>query len=403
MSKLYIAMVGLPARGKSTVSARLRDGFLAEGIEARIFNNGVLRRNLLGMASSYPEFYDPANAEGRAQRERIACQNADAAREYLRSGGEVAILDATNASRARRDFLQTYLDDAPLLFIECVNNDPALLAASVHRKVRGPEFAHLPMEEAVASFMLRMEYYERLYTPLCDEPFFLRVDTLRNKVIADHMASRMPYYIHIRDILVCDWVRELYLVRHCESEFNLENRIGGDSPLTAKGRADAVRIAGHFEGRHIPYIFTSERERSRQTAIPIREAHPEATVIAISELDEINAGVCDSMRYQDIERTMPEEFASRARDKYNYVYPAGEGYGTMRARVERGFRKALFLSGGQPGSIIVGHQAVNRTILSLFLFRRTEDVPYIYIPQNQYFHIEATHRRKLFELVRYGI
>lgn len=32
--------------------------------------------------------------------------------------------------------------------------------------------------------------------------------------------------------------------------------------------------------------------------------------------------------------------------------------------------------------MIVGHQAINRTILSLFLFQRAEDVPYTYIPRH---------------------
>ena len=61
----------------------------------------------------------------------------------------------------------------------------------------------------------------------------------------------------------------------------------------------------------------------------------------------------------------------------------------------------MFLSGKLPGIVIVGHQAVNRMILSHFLFRRMEDVPYIYIPQDQYFRIVSTQRRKVFELVRF--
>ena len=32
MQKLYVAMVGLPARGKSTLARRIRQGLLAEGI-----------------------------------------------------------------------------------------------------------------------------------------------------------------------------------------------------------------------------------------------------------------------------------------------------------------------------------------------------------------------------------
>ncbi len=403
MEKLYIVMVGLPARGKSTVATRLREAFLVEGIQASIFNNGEVRRKILGRASASPNFYNPDNHEGRAKREEIAKQNADMARAYLGAGGQVAILDATNASQARRAFLKTYLKDAPILFIECINDDPDLLAASVQRKARGADFAHLPMHLAVESFMQRIAYYEKMYAPLEQEAAFMRVDTLRNRILAERKDSSIPYIVLVRDVLVCDWVQELFLIRHCESEFNVMGRIGGDASLTIKGHQDAIELAEHFKGKHIPYIFISKRRRSFETAMPIKAAHPEATLISIPELDEINAGVCDGMTYNEIEQKMPDEFFARSKDKYNYIYPDGEGYISMRHRVERGFLKALFLSGGQPGSIIIGHQAVNRTILSLFLFRRTEDVPYIYIPQNQYFYIQSTHRRKLFELVQYEL
>ena len=60
------------------------------------------------------------------------------------------------------------------------------------------------------------------------------------------------------------------------------------------------------------------------------------------------------------------------------------------------------LSGGQPGIVIIGHQAVNRMSLSLFLYRRTEDVPYTYVPQDQYFRIVATYRQKLVEMLRFS-
>ena len=402
MEKVYIIMVGLPARGKSTIALRLFEGLSSEGVNARVFNNGALRRELLGEESSRPEFYHPGNEDGRNKREELARINAEAASRYLAEGGHVAILDATNASFSRRQFLRERLRDHPILYVECVNDDPELLAASVQRKARLPEFSHLSIYEAATSFMERIGYYERMYSSPRKEGSFVRVDTLRNTILEERMLARIPYYIRIRDILVSDWVRELFLARHGQSEFNVEGRIGGDAPLTPLGDSQADALAAFFEGRHIPYIFTSQRLRARQTAAPIIEAHPEAAVMALAELDEINAGICDSMRYEDIRTIMPEEYAARAKDKYNYVYPDGEGYATMRARVERGFRKALFLSGGQPGIVIIGHQAVNRMILSLFLYRRTEDVPYIYVPQNQCFHIVATHSKKLFELVHLG-
>lgn len=402
MDKLYIVMVGLPARGKSTIALRLSESLSEEGIRTRIFNNGELRRVHFGPESSEPYFYHPDNEEARSKREELARRNVEAAKEFLRGKGQVAILDATNASRQRRNFLREMLIEHPILFVECVNEDKGLLEASVLRKSRMPEFSHLSQEEAVRSFMERMGYYERMYSPLSDEGSFMRVDTLRNEILEEQLPYKVPFHIPIRDVLVTDWIRDLYLARHGQSEFNIEGRIGGDASLTALGRNQAADLADFFQARRIPYIFTSERLRSRETAAPLSASHPEATLMTLPELDEINAGVCDSMRYDDIRARMPDEFAARARDKYNYAYPEGESYALMRKRVERGFRKALFLSGGQPGIVLIGHQAVNRLILSLFLYRRTEDVPYIYVPQNQCFHIVMTHRTKLFDRIRYA-
>lgn len=402
MSKLYIVMVGLPARGKSTIALRLFQSLSEEGIRTRIFNNGELRRAYFGPESSDPLFYHPDNEEARHKREELAKTNAGYAKAFLGEKGQVAILDATNASRQRRLFLRDTLTDHPILFVECVNDDKDLLEASIERKTRLPEFSGMSSEAAAASFKERISYYKRKYSPVEDEGSFIRVDTLSNEILQEKLFYKTPFFIPIRDVLVTNWVRELFLVRHGESYFNTQNRIGGDASLTPKGRRQAAELEDYFSGRKIPYIVTSQRLRSRETAAPLASAHPEARVLTLPELDEINAGICEGMRYEDIRREMPEVFYPRLKDKYHYVYPQGESYEIMRKRVERGFRKAMFLSGGQPGVMLIGHQAVNRLILSLFLYRRTEDVPYIYVPQNQFFHIIMTHRTKLFDRVPYA-
>ncbi len=82
---------------------------------------------------------------------------------------------------------------------------------------------------------------------------------------------------------------------------------------------------------------------------------------------------------------MPQVYAERQKDKYNYVYPEGEGYTTMQERINRGIKKALYLSKPSDNIMIVGHRAVNRMILSHFIFRREEDVTFIYIPQDKFY------------------
>ena len=94
---------------------------------------------------------------------------------------------------------------------------------------------------------------------------------------------------------------------------------------------------------------------------------------------------------------MPQVSEARKKDKYNYVYPGGEGYVTMQERISRGIKKALYLSNPLDNIMIVGHRAVNRMILSHFLFRRDEDVPYIYIPQDKFYYISSTPDKKVFQ------
>ena len=107
--------------------------------------------------------------------------------------------------------------------------------------------------------------------------------------------------------------------------------------------------------------------------------------MALKEFDEIWAGDCEGISIRN-PLSMPDVTAGSNADKYGYAYPNGESYAILRERVQRGLRRALFLAGDAP-LLIVGHQAINRVLLSLFLRQRSEDVPYIYIPQNQYYHI----------------
>lgn len=401
--KLVVAMVGLPASGKSTVAAKLRQCLEAEGVRVKVFNNGDVRRSMCqGMDTACSEFYAPDNAEGAALRETFARVNMDRAAEYLDGGGQVAILDATNVSARRRDALRERLGRWPLFFVECVNHDAELQAASIARKAMLPEFAHMGRAQAEECFRERIRYYERIRCPLDHEKNFVVLDTLDNRIERERVQAVLPHYRLVRDLLVSDWVRNLFLARHGETFHNLENRIGGDSDLTAKGLVQAQSLAWHFRETPLPYVFTSTRKRTGQMAELLCQGREDCRVIALPEFDEIDAGVCENMTYDEIARDLPQVHKARTADKYRYVYPEGEGYATLRERVERGVQKALYLSGNAEHIMIIGHQAVNRTILSHFLYRRTEDVPYIFIPQDRYFHIVSTPSRKVFELVKFG-
>jgi broad specificity phosphatase PhoE/predicted kinase len=400
-SKLYIVMVGLPARGKSTIATKIRENLKNDSVKSRIFNNGALRRRLFPQNTSVAEFYRPENREGMAVREKIAMINMERARNYLRDGGDVAILDATNASLARRKKIRSYLDNHPMLFIECINENAESINASILRKIDTSEFRHFTKEDAIKSFEKRISYYVSIYSPLKTESDFVKVDSLNKKIIQEEIRNDLPYYEQIRDLLITDTVRHLYLIRHGETYFNLENRIGGDSSLTENGRLQAEALAKYFSKRDIPLIFTSEKKRTIQTAESIKALQKNCTIIPLAEFNEINSGICESMSYEEIRKAMPHVYNTRKKNKYNYVYPEGESYATMKQRIEQGINKVLYLSAVSKNIMIIGHRAANRMILSHFFFRREEDVPYIYMPMDMFYYISASQKRKLFQLRRY--
>ena len=394
-------MVGLPARGKSTMASKIKEDLKNDSVKAWIFNNGDLRRKLIPNNTSIAEFYDPENREGMAIREKIATVNMERARNFLREGGDIAILDATNVSLARRKKIQAYLNDYPILFIECINNNEDILDANIQRKIETSEFRHLTSEDAIKSFEKRILYYVSIYTPLKMESNFIKIDSLYKKIMQEEIKDNIPYYDQIRDFLVTDTVKHLYLIRHGETYFNLENRIGGDSALTGDGRLQAKALSEYFSKKEIPLIFTSDKKRTIQTAEPIKALQKKCTIIPLAEFSEINSGICESMSYEEIRRGMPDVYKARKKDKYNYIYPEGESYATMKQRIDRGINKVLYLSDTSKNIMIIGHRAANRMILSHFLFRREEDVPYIYIPMDKFYYISASHNRKLFQLKRY--
>jgi broad specificity phosphatase PhoE/predicted kinase len=401
---LYIIMVGLPARGKSTIAGKLCESLRRDGIATRIFNNGELRRRLSRENTSYPEFFDPNNKVGAALRERYAIMNLNHAISFVNKGTgkrRVSIIDAANVSPRRRRMLVRSLPEERVLFIECINNDEEILEANIGYKAETAEFAHLMQSVAIDSFKKRIEYYEGIYRPLERERNFIKVDSFNYSILKERVNSGIPFADRIRDFLVTPFIKNLYLIRHTETYYNLENRIGGDSELTERGHTQAKKLAGHFRGKKIPLIFTSVLQRTIQTALPVRDAQADCRIISLREFNEINSGTCESMTYDEIREQMPTVASARKRNKYYYEYPQGEGYVTMEKRVERGIKKLLYLSTHSDNIMIIGHRAVNRMILSHFVYKRKEDVPYIFMPQDKYYHIVISQNRKLFELKKF--
>src|SRR4030065_2736808 len=110
--KLYLVLMGLPARGKSTLAIRLQEAFRKSRIPTKIFNNGNLRRAYLPLKeTSSANCYHPENISGIEMRKKFTLINMKQAKAYLANKGRVAILDAANVSREKRKKIQENLEN----------------------------------------------------------------------------------------------------------------------------------------------------------------------------------------------------------------------------------------------------------------------------------------------------
>lgn len=96
-----------------------------------------------------------------------------------------------------------------------------------------------------------------------------------------------------------------------------QGRIGGDAGLSPRGCLYAQRLAEFVKAHYPPgtdlTVWTSCLRRTVQTAEPMGRE-----IVQWKGLDEINAGICDGMTYEEIAEKMPEEYEARSREKFKY-------------------------------------------------------------------------------------
>jgi len=128
---------------------------------------------------------------------------------------------------------------------------------------------------------------------------------------------------------------DLYLVRHGETESNIERRYQGwsESPLSPAGIRQAEKAA-HFLGRHnLSGLYCSDLARAFHTARVIGNSSglkPEVTPL----LREINFGRWEGMTYDEIEQQYGDQIRNWLDDPFNRSAPGGETLDQVCARMK---------------------------------------------------------------------
>uniref|UniRef100_A0A669CXA8 6-phosphofructo-2-kinase/fructose-2,6-bisphosphatase n=1 Tax=Oreochromis niloticus TaxID=8128 RepID=A0A669CXA8_ORENI len=345
-----------------------------------VFNVGQYRRQATCSYNSY-EFFRPDNEEAMKIRKACAVAALQDVCEYItREQGQVVVFDATNTTQDRREVILNFAKENgyKVFFVESICDDPDIIAENIKQvKLSSPDYAGCDKEEAVADFLKRIECYTMTYVPLDDTKdrnlSYIKIFNVGSRYLVnrvqDHIQSRIVYYlmnIHVTP-------RSIYLCRHGESELNLVGRIGGDSGLSSRGAKFASTLGTYMRGQCISdlKVWTSHMKRTIQTAEALGVQYEQWKA-----LNEIDAGVCEEMTYEEIQEHFPEEFALRDQDKYRYRYPKGESYEDLVQRLE----PVIMELERQENVLVICHQAVMRCLLAYFLDKSANELPYLKCP-----------------------
>ncbi len=135
--------------------------------------------------------------------------------------------------------------------------------------------------------------------------------------------------------------KRLVLVRHGQTDWNVERRIQGqiDVPLNALGHEQAAHAAEQLHKLEPTHIVTSDLTRAVQTATPLAllcdlPIHLDPT------LREIYVGTWEGLIVSEAEERFPDEYA-RWHSGEDFPRGGGETRADTAKRTASGLRKAL--------------------------------------------------------------
>jgi broad specificity phosphatase PhoE len=303
---------------------------------------------------------------------------------------------------------------AKVLWIEVNSEDEKYLQQQYLNAFNSPDYAGVSEEDAERDYRHRIDIFRSIYEPFDDEhSVYSDVEKRWSYIKCDHSQQHFVIH-HVKGYLfqkVANFIMNLrttshafYLTRHGQSEYNDLGRIGGDSGLTEHGIKYAQKLAEFVDQNivkdceikeDIPArLWTSTMRRTKETAQFIKQnkivikSEDDPTLEyewvqmrprAWHHLDELFAGSCDGMTYEEIEERFPEEWERRNVDKLAYRYPRGESYLDVIARLEP---IIIEMERHQEPLVIIAHQGILRIIYAFYMGLSRSEAPYVSIPLN---------------------
>lgn len=151
----------------------------------------------------------------------------------------------------------------------------------------------------------------------------------------------------------------LCLVRHGETNWNLERRAQGqlDIALNARGRAQAEALALELAGERFDRLYSSDLKRALQTAAPIARAR-NLPILRSKALREKRDGAWEGLNLAEVEALYPQEFALYRERRLDFAIPGGgESILQFAARISSALEDIAKSHAGET-VLIVAHAGV---------------------------------------------
>eukprot|EP01083_Nonionella_stella_P196807 723918_1 len=388
--RLVIATVGLPARGKSYIAKKLQIYLSWKGHSCRVFNVGARRRQQGDSEQTFSaDFFRSDNPRGQAIREAAAMGVLSEVVEWMGTGGQVAIFDATNTTTKRRQTLQERLtkENIRLLFIESICTDETVIQENLLVKAqRSPDFKDMNLEEAMKDLKQRITNYERVYEPLEDSEglSYIKIINMADKLIAHRVCGRLPRSLIVfLSNLHVNPNRRIWLVRIGKStaeatDFVVKTKEAGlneEGERFARALGEFIRVRTSGSPLH---VLSSSLPRARQTIelLDLPDVHNPFR----PALSPVYQGVCYGMKPRLIQRDFPDLYSQWRSDLFRFRFPGGESYEDGVQRMEP---LVVDLEQLTVPVLVVTHLSCLRILDSYFKGTNVEDCVELEFPFNQ--------------------
>ena len=173
-------------------------------IAAKTFNVGSYRRADTPQPTA--DFFDTSNPEGERLRHAAAQAAVGDMISWLRGGeGRVAVLDATNSTKARRRWVheRCQANNIETLYVESKCDKQDIIMSNIKEvKTTSPDYQGQDPDVAAQDFLARIRNYEKVYETIDDDEkhlTYVKLIDVGTKVIIsqvkDYLQSRVVYFL----------------------------------------------------------------------------------------------------------------------------------------------------------------------------------------------------------------